>query len=338
MTFDAMTDRAFVDFLAALWAERGWETGVAEDDPGVFMITGDRDTGQRGLLLVVPATDAEVPGKRVQTVASICDAKNVDVGVVATRGTFSDDARRIAEVNDVHLLDTDELAQTVESEGLEDLVDAFVDDGDDGQSLVSRLPVPDGLPSLRSPAPVPIPTRGLMAALAVVAVLAIALVGAQTLGVAPSLGFLPGLGGGADGFTVTAATLSSGGDGGVDVAWDARVQSAVVTDAGRFEPSAGQQFVVVQMNVSNEGGSQVVLTNQFFGFAANNSRVAPQPLSGAKGQPPMPIPPGGERSVWVAFPVDEGVDAGTLLGLPGERVPPIRFHRDRSLSFAVEQG
>ncbi|MFB6124790.1 MAG: restriction endonuclease [Halanaeroarchaeum sp.] len=335
-----MTDRAFVDFLAAMWAERGWETGVAEEEAGVFMITGDRSTGQRGLMLVVPGTGAVVPGKRAQTVASICDAKNVDVGVVATRGTFSDDAQRIAEVNDVHLLDGEALEETVESEGMHDLVESFVDNPAGGSSLRDRLPLPDELPSLRSPSPIQIPTRGLMALLGLVAVIAIGVVGAQTVGVVPDLGTLPVLGGaGGSGFTMTAASLSSGtGGGGLDVAWHARPQKKVVTDAGRFEPDPGSRFVVVQMNVTNRGDSQMVVTPRFFGLAANNSRVGPQLLNGAKGQPPMPVPPGGERSVWVAFPVDEGVDEGTLLGLPGERVPPIRFHRDRSLSFAVKRG
>lgn len=340
--FEEMTDEGFVDFLAAMWERRGWETGVAEDEPGVFMITGDRDSGQRGLMLVVPAGDADVPGKRVQTVASICDAKNVDVGVVATRGTFSDDAQRIADVNDIHLLDTDALESTVDSEGMDDLVEEYTEGGDGDESLLSRV-VPSGVPSVRSPTPVAIPTRGLGVLLVLAAVVAVAVAGAQALGVLPSVaGKVPavglGLGGGGSGFTVTAASLTTGNGSAVGVAWTARVQSDVVTDTGAtYSAPEGSKFVVVQMNVTNHRDEQVIFRSSALGFAANNTRVGPQLLQGAVGQPPVPIPPGETVSVWVVFPVDDGADSGTLLGLPGEDVPPIRFHRAPDLEFAVQR-
>lgn len=337
--FDEMTDRGFVDFLAALWESRGWETGVQEDEPGVYMITGDRETGQRGLLLVVPATNATVPGKPVQTVASICDAKNVDVGVVATRGGFSDDAERIAEANDVHLLDQPALEKTVAAEGLEDLVEEYSSDG--VGSLLDRLPIP----SLRSPSPPGIPTRGLTTLLVVAAVVAIGLVGAQHFGVLPDLtaqvpGFVPSFGvGGGGGFTVTAASLTAGNGSAVDVAWNADVQSQVTTQEGKtFTAPDGETFVVVQMNVTNHRSDPVIFRSRSLAFAANNTRHGPRHLKGALGQPPAQIPPGNSTSLWVVFSVDRDVDSGTLLGLPGTDAPPIQFHRDRELPMQVAAG
>jgi len=340
--FDDMTDRGFVDFLSALWESRGWETGVQEDEPGVFMITGDRETGQRGLLLVLPAPDATVPGKPVQTVASICDAKNVDVGVVATRGGFSDDAERIADANDVHLLDETALEKTVEAEGLEDLVEEHSTDG--GGSLFDRLPIPSR-PALRSPSPPGIPTRGLTTLLVVAAVVAIGLVGAQHFGVLPDLtaqvpGFVPSFGvGGGGGFTVTAASLTAGNGSAVDVTWNAAVQSSVTTQEGAtFSAPEGEKFVVVQMNVTNNREEPVIFRSSTLGFAANNTRRGPRHLKGALGQPPAQIPPGNTTSLWVVFSVDRDVQSGTLLGLPGSDTPPIRFHRDSDLPIRVAGG
>ncbi|MFB6076980.1 MAG: restriction endonuclease, partial [Candidatus Nanohaloarchaea archaeon] len=143
-----MGPREFVGFLSALWDSRGWETGIRERDEGVFMVAGDRPDGRRGLMLVVPDPDATISGQLLQKVVRLMDEKEVDVRVAATRGTFSDDARRIGEANGVHLLDPDELEQTVAAEEAYDLVAEF-SGGTAGDSLVPSVGY--SLPSISRP-------------------------------------------------------------------------------------------------------------------------------------------------------------------------------------------
>lgn len=339
--FDTMDDRGFVEFLAALWERRGWETGVQEDDPGQFMITGDRASGERALMLVVPDPDASVAGQPVQSLVGLCDAKNVDLGVVATRGEFTDDAERIAEANDIHLLDTATIEETVETEGLEEVVDEYTaGEGDDSSiaaSLAGAVPT-----ALRPPTPQSIPTRGLTTLLVVVGIVAVGLVGLQSVGVLGSdLGPLSVGGfdlGGDDGdeFTVTAASLTEHSEEGVSIAWTATPQQTVtVGNETRYEPPDGEQFVVIEMQVTNDGSSAAAIRSTDLGFAANDVLHQPHRLEGAPGQPPTVVESGQSETVWVVFTVDDDATSGTLLGLPGDDGVPIRFERDSSIDRPV---
>ena len=335
--FDTMDDRGFVEFLAALWEQRGWETSVQDDDPEQFMITGDKESGERALMMVHPDTDATVAGQPVQSLVGICDAKNVDLGVVATRGEFTDDAERIAAANDIHLLDTDALEATVETEGLEDIVEEFAH-GSSG-SVLGGISVSNIVPAvLRAPSPPSIPTRGLTTLLILVGIVAIGLVGLQSMGVLgadavplPDGGFALG-DGDSDEFTVTAVSLTEQSDEGITIAWTATRQQAVsVGNGSQYEPPDGEQFVVVEMRISNDGSSTAALRTQDLGFAANNVHHQPHRLDGADGQPPVVVEPGQSESVWVVFTVDAEATSGTLLGLPGEEGAPMRFERDSSV-------
>lgn len=189
--FEAMSERGFVEFLSEIWERRGWTTAITEEDSDEYLISGDRESGERGLISVAPSEDATVAGKEVQTLVGICDAKNVDVGVVATRGKFTDDAKRIAKVNDVHLVGPATLETTVVEEGFEDLVEASATET---PSLLARLPLLSGLPTIfRRPSRPPIPTRSLTVLLIVVGVAAVAIVGAQSVGVGiGAIGPFPG--------------------------------------------------------------------------------------------------------------------------------------------------
>lgn len=335
-----MDDREFVDFLAAAWERRDWTTAVEEDSDDTYMITGDRETGERGLMLVFPDPDATVAGQPVQRFAGICDAKNVDLGVVATRGTVSDDAERIADVNDVYLVDADRLAETVETEGFEDLVEEF--ETGDTSSLLDRIPIPSGLPNvLRSPAPLPVPARSLTALLVVVGVVAVALAGLQSVGLLaldgvalPVDGF--GLGSGSDDFAVTATSLEGGTTAGIGVAWNARVAGTELDVNGtHYRAPEGEQFVVVAMTVTNDRPATSRFDADRLAFAANGTTQGPHTLANASGQVPprMQLGPDESRTTWVAFTVDEHAESGTLLALPGENAPPIRFERDASVEW-----
>ncbi|MGM0398491.1 MAG: restriction endonuclease [Halobacteriota archaeon] len=345
--FDAMDDRGFVEFLSEVWEQRGWNTAVAEEDPGQFMITGDRGSGERGLMLVVPAEDETVAGKPVQSLVGICDAKNVDVGVVATRGEFSDDAERIAAANDVHLLDTAALEATVAEEGLEDLVEEFSTGSD---SLTDRLPIPSAVPAvLRHPSPPPIPTRALTVLLVVVGVVALAIVGAQSMGIGlgplGSIGAVPadalGLGGGGSGedFTVTAVSLAGTGDDAVAVAWNAETRSSLTTaDETKYDAPKGSKFVVVHMRLTNHGETAKPFGAEMLGFAANDTVRSPRELEDTDDGLPILLKPDQSETVWVVFSVEDDERSGTLLGLATDDTPPLRFEHDPSVESELADG
>lgn len=344
--FEDMDDRGFAEFLAALWEQRGWETGIQEEgeedgvEEGTFMVTGDRGSGERGLMLVVPGTDAEVAGQPVQRVVGICDAKNVDLGVVATRGEFTEAAERIAEANDIHLLDPAALEETVHAEGLEDVVEEYASSGG---SLLDDLSLPSVLPTVfRTPSPPPIPTRALTGLLVLVGVAALALVGLQTVGVlALDPGTLPtggiGLGGGDD-ITVTAASLDGGTGSGLGVAWSASREGRDLDVNGtQYRAPEGEQFVVVAMRVTNDRPATSRLTPDRLAFAANGTVHGPHALENATGGLPVRLGPDESQIVWVAFTVDADADSGTLLGLPSENGPPLRFEHDPSIERATAE-
>lgn len=337
--FAEMGERDFVEFLAALWESRGWQTGITERDEGVYMLTGDKPDGQRGLMLVVPDPEATVTGQMTQKLVTLVREKGIDMGVAATRGDFSDDARGIADANGVHLLDTDALAQTVESEGLADLVEEYSNGGggEDG-SITDRLPA-IGLPAVGGA------VGRLRTGLVVVVVLAVILAGVQFLGMGAAVGGvfaglpLPdvGIGGGAGGYTITAVSLSEGNSTPAQVAWDARTQSSVVAPNGQsFESPEGKKFVVVQFNVTNPSGESMVFRANHLALATQNTRYGNQPLQGASGQLPIIVEAESAGEGYVVFTVPEDSEAATLLGLPGPDVPPIQFERDRSLAFQVD--
>lgn len=339
--FDEMTERSFVEFLAALWESRGWETAITERDEGVFMVTGDKADGTRGLMLVVPGTDETVTGQLLQKAVTLVQDKGIDTAVAATRGTFSDDARGVAEANGVHLLDPEALEKTVAAEDAHDLVEEHTGGGGGGgNSLMGRLstvgiPLPDGIAMSGGLRTLLLAVLAVIVALGAIQVLGIgtplsALVGALPL---PELGF--GAGGG--GYTITAVSLSSGNATSVPIVWNARQQSTVVAPNGEtYTAPEGEQFVVVQLNITNPGDETLVLRPGYLALATNNTRYGNRRLQGASGQLPVQIEPGASTEAYVVYSVPEDADSGTLLGLPGSDIPPMTFERDRSLSFQVE--
>lgn len=342
--FEDMGDRGFVEFLAAFWESRGWETGITERDEGVFMITGDRGNGERGLMLVVPDPEAKISGQLLQKLVTITQNKGVEVGVAATRGTFSQDADAIASANGVHLLDPATLEKTVHDEGATDLVERFASDGngDGGRSLVDRLPI-----GRASGAFLPIAGRAVRTLVVLILVVAVVFGAVQFLGIGGMFGGavaglpLPDLGlglGGDGGYTITAVSLSSGNGTALDVEWNARTQSTVVAPNGAsFDAPEDESFVVVAVNVSNPSAEPVIFRADYLALASGDTRYGNQPLQGASGQLPMQVEAGSSASGYVVYTVPADSESATLLGLPGSDVPPMDFERDRDLAFPVSR-
>jgi len=137
---------SFVEFLAAMWDERGWETSVRERSDETYFVVGNRPDGKRGIIYVFPTTTSTVTERHLDRFVAFCKKKGIVVAVVATQGAFAEGAERVAAQRSVHLLDRSKLADTVEEGGLEDVLDQFTDA--DSGGLADRLPDRDGLPDL----------------------------------------------------------------------------------------------------------------------------------------------------------------------------------------------
>ena len=145
----------FVEFLAALWDDRGWDTSIRERSDETYFVTGTRPDGKRGVIYTFPTTTSTVTERHVERFVTFCQKKGIDVAVVATQGAFAEGAERVASERGVHLLDRSTLAETVEAGDLGDVLAQYTETGSAGAAL-GRLrdlgvPVPasvgGGLPS-----------------------------------------------------------------------------------------------------------------------------------------------------------------------------------------------
>jgi hypothetical protein len=336
-------DREFAELLATVWEHRGWQTEI-EARGEEFVVAGDKPDGTRGLILLFPGQSVTVDAEQVQALETLRDQKGLDVPVAATQGTFSEEARELADAAGLHLVDPQVVAETAAAEGFEDLLAEYTDSSSGRLSgllpAVSRpslpsvgLSVPDSV-GLSVPDSVGLGGRRRVLGIGVlvlvlVGVLATVGFGSGTLA-APAL---PDLGLGGSGFSVTAVSLS-GAETAVDVQWNARPQDQVVGPNGTtFEPRNGTTFVVVQLNATNPTTETQVVRETDLAFAAGETRYGPQYLQGAVGQLPLVLAPGESGRAYVVFAVPEGTDSGTLLGLPGPEATPMSFERDRSVAF-----
>lgn len=144
---------AFVEFLSALWNEKGWETSVRERADGTHFVTGKRSSGKRGAIYVFPTTTSTVTERHIRTFVQFCTKNGIDVAVVATQGAFAEGAERVASQRGIHLLDRSTLADTVEEGGLGEVLARFTDDnGALGRLREVGVPVPESVGS-RIPSP-----------------------------------------------------------------------------------------------------------------------------------------------------------------------------------------
>jgi hypothetical protein len=137
---------AFVEFLSALWDEKGWETSVRERADETYFVTGKRPGGKRGAIYVFPTTTSTVTERHVRKFVQFCTKKGIDVAVVATQGAFAEGAERAASERGVHLLDRSTLADTIEEGGLEAVLARFT--GGDGPLDRLRelgIPIPESV-------------------------------------------------------------------------------------------------------------------------------------------------------------------------------------------------
>jgi len=335
--FEDMSEPAFPEFLAAFWGEKGWDTSVTENDDGTYLVAGDKDNGNRGLIGVRPSGSTEIGASEVEDFAAFCDKKGVDVRVMATRGRFTTGARSAADAGDVHLLDPNELASSVREEGAEGLVEDYKDGGDGGGGLLAGLPalpvsVPSGLPS-------GIPVVPLVAAALVVAAAVFA--GPTLLGFVPFVGGGGGGGGGggaAVGTPVTALSLAdvNGSANATTVEWDVRVQDTV--SGGNYSAPDGETFVVVQTNVT-AGASPATLRMEHFVLAVNGTNQPVREFSNAsqafrRTQLPVRVSANGSARAVLVFTAPEDFDGATLVETYDG--PGVQFERT-DLEFDVTE-
>jgi hypothetical protein len=329
--FEEMDEADFPEFLAAFWAEKGWDTSVQPNEDGTYLVGGDKDDGTRGLIGVRPTAEIEIGASEVEDFAAFCDQKGVDVRVMATRGRFTTGARSAADAGDVHLLDPNELASSVRDENAEHIVEEYSTGGGGGSLLDNvpslPIPVPSGVPSGVPIVPIVV---------AVVVVLAAVFAGGTLLSMVPFIDAGGGETGGNAGPALTAFSLAAENTT-ASADWDARVQDKIVAANNTYRPGDNETFVVVQMNVT-AGDSQVVVRSENFALSVNNTNYGHQQFANASQQfrsemAAVTAGSGESGRILVVFSVPEGFDGATLV----ERAdgPGLRFDRT-DLEFSVD--
>lgn|GEM_PF-1125812 len=348
-----LTGEHLATVLSEAWTNRGWETDVVEDEDGTFLVTGDQGNGQRGLILVLPG-DVEVPGKRVQQYVSLVEKKSVDVRVVTSQGSFTDDAERIANANDVHLLDPQAVLETVEAEGLEDTLARYATGGGSGGggrvgSAISRIPVP--VPTSAFPNGIPIPSLGGKSLKSVFLVVLIAV--SLLAGFAGGAFLAPAAGGGAGGaaggalagamgslgldaagtgeVAVSALSTAQPADAGMTVRWNARTATSVVANGSNFEAPNQTRFLVVQYAVTNTGDQQIPVRPSDFLVNANGTRYTHQPLDGARTFELAAVAPGNQTTGWVVYAIPQDATDAVLVPDPDAAGGPITYRYDATM-------
>lgn len=331
--FEEMDEADFPEFLAAFWAEKGWDTSVQPNDDGTYLVGGDKDDGTRGLIGVRPAEDTEIAASEVEDFAAFCDQNGVDVRVMATRGRFTTGARSAADAGDVHLLDPNELASSVRDEDAEHLVEDYSGSSGGGSLLANvpgvPIPVPTGVPSGIPIVPIVV---------AAIVVFAAVFAGGTLLSFVPFVGADGGTAGGNAGPAFTAFSLAAAENSTATAEWDARVTDEIEATNNTYEPGDNETFVVVQMNVT-AGDSQVVVRSQNFALSVNGTNYGHQQFENASQQfrsemAAVTAGPGESGRILLVFAVPEGFDGATFV----ERAdgPGLRFDRT-GLPFAVAE-
>ena len=186
-------------------------------------------------------------------------------------------------------------------------------------------PPPDGLgivATLRTYATRPVPAALLAVTLLVAFVLGAAVGPAVGLaGMAPLAG-----GGGDAGPEVSAVSTAGGANATVEVRWNARATDSLSVNGTTYDTPAGQTFLLVAMNVTNDGGEPVQLDESALAADVAGTRYGHQPLDGVTGFPSAGLfAPGDSRQVWTVFAVPEDAGSATII-LDGEA--KVRFVRD----------
>lgn len=336
-----MDQSSFGEFVADLWSRQGWETQVQVRSERLYVAAQrERPQSERGLIWAAAATGERVSGQGVQQFATFCEDSGVDEAAVVTAGEFTDDAERIAESHGISLLDGDRFEAFVDQHGLAEFARQYVDAPDDAEEgsagTLTRLKERGQRAVDR--ADVEVSSRSAVAVLLAVSLLAAGV----TLG--PSL--LPSGSGtqSPDGATmnVTADALRpANSTGRLNVRWNVRTQSRIeAADGGLYDPPEGEQFLVVELRLTNVGGRNVSLRQTAFQLRANGSKRGYQPLAGTSGFPETTLAPGETATGWTVFSVAERTDAATVVvagsAYDRENVT-VRFTRYPEMEVAVSE-
>lgn len=121
----------FEHLIADLWEAQGWTTQVTQQsqDRGVdVFVSQDTPVRQRHAIQVKRYGESNPVGSpEIQQYSSIQhQEKDIDAAVVVTSSRFSEQAEEVARELNVRLIDGDELFNTVQSQGLSDVVEDYI--------------------------------------------------------------------------------------------------------------------------------------------------------------------------------------------------------------------
>ncbi|KZN25664.1 hypothetical protein A4G99_04195 [Haladaptatus sp. R4] len=326
---------AFPDFVATLWRKQGWTTTVKEKAEKTFVAL--QREGAEGLIWATPRTGDGVSGKELQQFVKICKQYGVNEGAVVTPGTFTEDAEKIGSQAGIQLVDGEKLRTIVEARELHDLVEQFADGdatgADESGDTDGIGPLPISLPNSL---PIPDAVSRKMVAAVVVAVLAIALAAV----VAPTILGTGGHVATDDGWNVSAnSTATPNAANALEVRWNAKRVPKVdpkTGDDGVYKARDGKQFLLVSMNVTNDGDDTVGLQSQDFAVRSNGSLLGAQALTNTTGHSGV-LESGDSTTVWYVFSIDEDAPSATIVtsGRMRRSNVPVRFVRDKSVEANV---
>jgi hypothetical protein len=341
-----MDQSEFGQFVAALWERQGWQTQVKTDDGRTFVAVQRPETGEEGLLWAHTGSE-EVGGQQVQQFAKLCQQYEVSESAIVTAGGLSDHAKKVSQGSNVELLDGEGVAKILKQKGWTDLAEEYAgsgggganeaDSGSDGDSPLDQAravgrQVAAKVSDALGDADVSVPTKP---ALAVVVL--VALVGAGVL-VGPSLP-IPFLGGG-DSAPIDAESVApANGTTTFSVKWNARVTDEIdpnESDTKSYRAPRGEQFVLVQMHVTNTGEGKAKIRRSGFKIRAENRTYGHQPLSDHVGFMGLTMSPGQNYGGWMVFAVPKGT-TGTLVYERNASAPPVgvEFAHDPNVAVNV---
>ena len=323
------------EFVAAVWRRQGWETRTTAMKGDLFVVVQRTDPQpERGLIWIVADPGGSIGAERLVRFHEFCRSKGVGEAAVVTSGGVTDDARRHAAKRNVGLLDADAVREVVRAHDLGDLVAKHGGDagGSGGEGPVDR--VREAVSRARSAAP-PVPRR-----VAAAVLLALAVVVAGVVVGPSALGF--GGGGEEPTDSVHARSLTpASSDGLLLVSWDASRTDAIDPDPDddtAYYPREGQTFLVVELKVTNAGGSAVPVSESGFLVEANGTVLGHQPLAGTDGFAGREVVPGDTLLGWVAFSVPADAENDTLVA-DGNQFGPgnvtVQFSRDAELEITT---
>ncbi len=326
-----MDQSGFAKFVAALWEKQGWRTQTTTKSGKSFVVL--QREGAEGLIWARPATGEGVSGKALQQFVMLCQQYSVDEGAVVTAGTFTEDAEKIATQAGVQLVDGEKLRTIVEARELHDLVSRYadVDDEADSEALADDADdSDDSEDGFSLPISTSVPPKAIAGVVVAIAAIVLAVV------VAP---MLLGTGGkvAETGWNVTAAsTTPDNVTSALYVQWNAKRVSKLDPESGDdgvYRPRDGNQFLLVTMNVTNDGADSVGLRPRDFVLRSNGTLHGHQPLVNASGFDPNVLEAGESVTVWMVFSIDaDATEATIVVSEPARHVVRVQFVRNEELS------